>query len=463
MKENTMIRDFTKGNLPGQMLRFSVPFMISNALQVVYAIVDMIVVGNVLGSPGLAAVATASQVSTLMTMVCLGFSTGAQVYISQLIGAGRQRELNATIGTMTSMLALMGAVIGALGLLFAPWILTLLNTPDVSFDMAVSYLRICAGGILVTYGYNAVSAVLRGMGDSVQPCIYIIIAALVNLGLDLWFVRGLGWGVPGAAIATIIGQAVSFFTAVVHLYRNREAFGFDFRRESFRIDRPVAQKLTGLGLPMALRSASVNISMLFVTGLVNSVGPEAASVFGVGLKVDDVAHKISMGVNYSVSTVTGQNFAARNFKRTEQAVWWGWFYSLIIYLIFTVAYVSDIEGLFRLFTQEQAVLDLAPVFVRAILWSFPAMLLMRGANGLIQGIGNARLSFIFAVLDSLVLRIGLSYLLGVVLGHGLYGFILGYGLAAYGTAIPGTIYFFSGIWKRRAPYLAEPEPQDTPS
>lgn len=448
MSETKIINDYTKGRLPGQMLRFSLPFMLSNALQVLYSVVDMIVVGNVVGSAGISAVATSSQVVTFMTMLCLGFSTGGQVHISHLIGAKRTKELSRSIGTLFFIVLSIGVIMTVLGLSLCPTVLKIMQTPEESFKAATSYLYICSGGIIFTYGYNVVSAVLRGMGNSKQPCIFIVIAALINLVLDIVFVIYFGWGVAGAAAATVIGQAVSFIWAIIYLFRHRAAFGFDFRPRSFIPEKAAFTRLCSLGVPFAMRSAMVNISMMFVTSLVNSVSVAASAVFGVGLKVDDVVRKISMGVNYSVSTMVGQNFAAGEYTRTKRAVYWGWFYSFLIYLVFFIVYILNIEALFRLFTADTAVLELAPVFVRAIIWSFPAMILMRGANGFIQGMGFSKMSFVFALIDGFILRIGMSWFLGVVCGMGLFGFFLGYGLATYGTSIPGTIYFLSGRWKR---------------
>lgn len=425
------------------------PFMVSNALQVLYSVVDMIVVGNVLGSVGLSAVSTASHVVTFMTMVALGFSTGGQVYISQLIGSGRKEQLNRAIGTLFTMILLFGLLMTVLGTSLARPLMRLLKTPAESFDMAASYLLICSAGVIFTCGYNLLSAILRGMGNSLLPCVFIVVATIINVVLDIVFVVVLGWGVKGAAYATIIGQGVSFISALIYLFLHREQFGFDFRPKSFIPDKASCKSYIVLGVPLALRSAAVNVSMMFVTALVNNVSVHASAVFGVGLKVDDVVSKITMGVNYAVSTTVGQNFAAKKFDRTKKAVYFGWTFCFVMYLIFTLIYVFNIQGLFGLFTKDAEVLGLAPVFVKAIVWSFPAIVIMRGTNGFIQGIGNTTLSFIFAILDGFVLRIGLSYLLGVTAGLGLYGLFLGYGIATYGTAIPGMIYFFVGRWKNR--------------
>ena len=144
-------------------------------------------------------------------------------------------------------------------------------------------------------------------------------------------------------------------------------------------------------------------------------------------------------------------------ERAKGVVYWSWIYAAVFHGIFIAVYLLFGRQLFALFTPEQAVLDLAPVFISAIIWTFIPLALMRGTNAFIQGIGNARLSMIFGLLDGVILRIGLSYLIGVAWGYGFYGFVLGYGLAAFGTAIPGTIYFLSGIWRRRKTLVDELE------
>lgn len=449
-KQKEIINDFTTGSIPKKMLLFSVPFMVSNLMQVLYSLVDMVVVGQFVGSFGLSAVSVASQIFMFMTMVCLGFSNGGQVLIAQLIGAGRRDKLNAAIGTLFSLIMLMGAAVMLIGLVFGRGVLTLMNTPPESFDMAVDYVLVCSIGVVFSYGYNMVSAVLRGMGDSRHPFIFVMIASIINIILDLLFVGVFRWSVAGAALATILGQAFSFLYALFYLYRNKESFGFDFKLQSYKIDPEMARQLARLGIPFAVQSAAINISMMFVNSLVNSVGVYASAVFGVGIKVDDIVNKVTQGVTFAVSSMVGQNIAAGKQKRVQKTLLTSWAICGTCYLVFALMLVVFVEPIFSLFTSDPEVIELAPVFVSAILWSFPAMAIMKGTNGLIQGVGNAKLSLIFGLLDAVVLRIGLSWLLGIELGFGLYGFFLGYGLAAYGTAIPGLVYYLSGRWKTYA-------------
>lgn len=448
-----IITDFTEGSVPKQLIKFSIPFMLSNALQILYSLVDMLVVGRILKGPGLSAVSTASQVFTFMTMLSMGFSTGGQVRIAQLIGANRRRDVGKVIGTLFTIVTVMGIAMTVIGISIMHPVLKLLNTPEAAYQYAVDYTLVCSCGIIFTYGYNMVSAVMRGMGDSKHPLVFIAIASVINLILDIVFVAFLNMGTFGAALATIIGQAFSFIYAVYFLYRHRDEFDFDFKPKSFIPEKETLRELTRLGVPFALQSCAINISMMFVSSLINDVSVEASSVFGVGVKVDDIVNKITQAFSFAVSAMVGQNIAAGKESRIRSVFFLAMLYSAVLYAAFTVVYIMFPEKLFSLFTDDAGVIELAPVFVKAIVWGFPGMIIMRSTNGFIQGIGNAKLSLIFALIDGFVMRITLSYVIGVTMGYGLFGYILGYGLAPFGTAVPGLIYFLSGTWKKRMPSM----------
>lgn len=445
----SLSRDFTQGSVAKQLFWFTLPFMASNALQVLYSTIDMVIVGEFVGTPGLSAVAQSSQILNFATMVCLGFSNAGQVLISQALGAGKKKEMNRIIGTLFSLILLFALVLSAVILGARVWIMEAMNIPEESYDFAMDYLVICGAGLIFTAGYNMVSAVLRGMGDSKRPFLFIGIASLVNLVLDILFTGIFGWEVAGAAWATIIGQAVSFLFSLVYLFKNRAAFGFDFRKESFVINAHYTRMIAALGTPMAIQSGCINLSMLFVNAMVNDVGVVASATFGVGVRIDDIVNKISQGIQYAAMPMISQNIAAGKKERSMQVVRWAWLFSGVLTVLFMAAYVAFGKQLFMLFSDDPLVYEMSHTFIKAILWMFPALAVMRGSGAFIQGIGNARLSMLLALLDGVVLRIGLSWLFGIVLGWGFYGFVLGYGLAAYGCAIPGMAYFLSGIWKKR--------------
>jgi putative MATE family efflux protein len=287
------------------------------------------------------------------------------------------------------------------------------------------------------------------MGDSKRPFLFIGIASLVNLVLDIIFTGILGWGVAGAAWATIIGQAVSFIFSLFYLYRKKELFGFDFKMQSLAPKWKYVKMIGALGTPMAIQSGCINLSMLVVNAMINSIGVVASATFGVGVRIDDIVNKISQGIQYAAVPMISQNIGASRSDRAKKVVHVAWIYSAILTVFFMVLYVTLGKQLFMIFSDDSTVHNMSGEFIRAILWMFPAFSLMRGSGAFIQGIGNAKLSMVLALLDGVVLRIGLSWLFGIAFNWGFFGFVLGYGLAPYGFAIPSLIYFLSGVWKKR--------------
>ena len=180
MSSSALSRDFTQGNIPKQLIRFTLPFMASNAMQVLYSAIDMMIVGKYVGPDGLAAVSQSSQILSFVTMLCLGFSNAGQVLISQALGAGKKKELSRIMGTLFILILLLGGVLSVLILAFRTPIMQVMNIPQESWDMAMEYLIICGAGLIFTAGYNMVSAVLRGMGDSKRPFLFIAIASVVS-------------------------------------------------------------------------------------------------------------------------------------------------------------------------------------------------------------------------------------------------------------------------------------------
>ena len=449
MSKKNISKDFTKGSIPKQLLWFSLPFMASNALQVLYSTIDMVFVGKYVGTAGISAVAQSSLIVNFATMVCLGFSNAGQVLVAQALGAKKKQEMNDIIGTLFSMILSLGIILSVIILFTKTWILDIMNIPKESYKGAMEYMIICGAGLVFTAGYNLVSAVLRGMGDSKRPFLFIAIASFVNLVLDYLFTGLLGWGVAGAAWATIIGQAVSFLFSLYFLYKHKEEFGFDFCKDSFRMKKKYVKMIVDLGTPLAIQSGCINLSMLFVNSMVNDVGVVASATFGVGVRIDDIINKISQGIQYAAMPMVSQNIAAKEQKRASKVVWYAWLFSFALTVFFVTMYICFGKQLFMMFSDDVLVHDMSGTFIKAILWMFPAMALMRGSNAFIQGIGNAKLGMVLSLLDGVVLRIGLSWLCGIALGWGFYGFVLGYALAPYGCGIPGAIYFLVGKWKKR--------------
>ncbi len=444
-----LTKDFTKGSIPAQLTRFMLPFVASNALQVLYSVVDMIIVGQYVGSAGLAAVSQGSMFVNFVGMLAMGFFSAGQIISSQLLGADRKKELTEFEGSYFATAVLISAAITAIAVLLREPGLALLNIPGDAMQMGREYITICAWGIFFVCGYNAVTAIMRGLGDSKHPLVFIIVAAVVNLGLDIWFVGGLKWGVAGAAAATIIGQAGSFLAALFFFVRNRKGYYCNITIDMIRIRKDILGKIISLGIPMSVLAAGVNFTMVFVNRFVNSLGIVAASAtFGAGVKLDDISNKITLGIQMAAAPMIGQNMGAGHTDRIKKIVYWTWCFSAVFAGFFMFLYLTFGREMFSLFVDDPAVLDLSRTFILAVIWTFPGMTLMRGGNGLLQGIGNTKLLMFLSFTDSF-LRAAASYFFGVTLNLGFYGFVLGFGIAPYGIAIPGAIYFFSGKWQNR--------------
>ncbi|MBR5708735.1 MAG: MATE family efflux transporter [Oscillospiraceae bacterium] len=449
-----IINDLTTGNVTKKLIRFALPFMLSTLLQTAYAMVDMIIVGRVVGAPGLSAVGMSSQISWLATALCIGFSNGGQIIISQLIGAGKKDELNRTIGTVTSLVFIAAVLISVLGIVFRKPLLTVMSAPEESFDRAATYLLIVFAGMIFTFGYNLVSALFRGMGDSRHPLIFVAIAAVTNLILDYIFVAIFRWDVAGAAVATIAGQAVSFICSAAYLLRHKEQFGFDFKRESFRIDPERFKTLVKLGIPFALNNAAVTISMLFVNKFINQYGVVASATFATGTKIEQIPWIVGAGVMMGCTTMIGQNMGAGKVDRMKKTVRVGVVLCAITAVVFIALFRLFPRQIYQLFMSKSSdnyeeVLNMAPLFLKALSFALPATCLMCPYHAFASGIGNATLVMITALLDGFVSRIVISLLLAKVFGLGLYGWFLGYGLAAYVNTIICMIYYYSGVWKKR--------------
>ncbi|MBQ7915861.1 MAG: MATE family efflux transporter, partial [Firmicutes bacterium] len=313
-QSKSLIKDFTEGSVSKQLLTFAAPLFLSSLLQIVYNMVDMIIVGHVEGKVGLSAVSVGGDVSNFMTFFAMGFANAGQVIISQYIGAGQKEKVGKFVSTMFTFLVGCALIISAICLFFRHGILELMNTPPESYEQTLAYATTCMVGLVFIYGYNIVGAVLRGMGDSKHPFVFISIAAILNVILDLIFVVGFHWGAFGAAFATVISQAVSFFSCVRFLVRNRHRFELSVRAADFiHIDFDMLSKLAKLGLPMAIKSASIQFSKLFVNSWINSYGVAVSAMAGIANKFNSISNLFSNAINTAGSSMVGQNIGAEKY------------------------------------------------------------------------------------------------------------------------------------------------------
>ena len=448
METRTLINDYTQGSVPRQLLRFSTPLFFSNLFQVLYNMVDMAVVGAVCGAAGLSAVSVGGDVTNFLTLVAMGFSGAAQVIVSQLVGASRHNRLGRFIGNTASLLLLASIVLSIAGIFLRVPILRLMNTPAESYDQALAYSTVCMAGLAFIYGYNIVSAVLRGLGDAKHPFLFISIAAGLNIVLDLLFVAGLGLGAMGAALATVLGQAVSFVVSVIFLFRRRGALGFTISGTDFvRPDRELIGMLLRLGVPMAIKNGSVHVTKLFVNSHINAYGVTVSAVAGIANKIGSMMVLCSNSVNSAGSTMVGQNIGARKYERVTKILVYTFLYVFLIALVFSLIMLLCPNVLFGIFTSDPEVLAVCLEWQLIGIVAFGGSVARAPANALINGSGNYKLNFAIALLDGYVMRIGLALLFGISFGMGYRGFWLGDALAGYTPFLICSVFYLTGKWK----------------
>ncbi len=449
----TKIKDFTKGNITKQLVSFAWPLLLSNVLQIVYNMVDMIIVGNVMGKTGTSAVTVGGDVSNLMTFLVMGFAAAGQVIIARYIGAREREKIARFVGTMSSFLFICAVVICILGLTFREPLLHLMNTPDEAYSGALAYSTVCMSGLVFIYGYNAVSAILRGMGDSKHPLLFIGIAAVTNLVLDILLVMVFDFGAGGAALATVISQALSFILCTAFLVKHRRQFELNVKaKDFFKMDGEMLLEFVKLGTPMAIKFASVQVSKLFVNSFINSYGIAVSAFAGIANKLASIVNLFSNAMNTAGSTMAGQNIVAGEFGRVRKIMKNIFIITFAITVVFSILIVLFPEGIFSLFLDDADtdVLALARGYVPIAILMFLASSLRATMNALINGSGNAKLNFLTAILDGIILRIGLALLFGLTLGMKYTGFWLGDALAGFTPFWLGLIFYLSGSWKKNA-------------
>jgi len=449
MTKQNVLPDFTTGSIPKHLLRFAAPLFCSNLLQIVYNMVDMIIVGQKIGQIGLSAVSIGGDLSHFLTFLAMGFSSAGQVIISQYVGSKQTEKIGRFIATMLSALTISAVLISGLCLCFREPVLQMMNTPPDAFAGALEYSTVCMLGLLFIYGYNAMSAILRGLGDSKHPFVFISVAAVLNVVLDLLFVYGLNMGCMGAAVATVISQSVSFLLSASFFIRKRETFDVQLSIASFRqIERNMLASLFKLGFPMALKSAAVQFSKLSVNSWINAYGVSISAVSGIGGKINNLSSLVANAANAAGSTMVAQNIGAKKFERVPKIMGTITVVTLGAAVVMSSTILLFPEVVFGLFTSEAEVLYYAMEFLPIAVMIFYGTALRAPMNALIDGSGNYRVNFVSALLDGIIMRIGLAILLGNILGYGYMGFWLGDVLAGFTPVAIGGVYLLSGKWKR---------------
>ena len=439
--------DLTEGNITKVLLLFAFPLLLSNIIQQLYNTVDLIIIGQYMGSTGTVGVSTGGEAASMFTFVSMGFASAGQIYVSQLYGRHDHARIQEAIGTLLTFMGIISAAAMLLSLVLCDPILRLMNTPAEAFEQAHNYMMITAVGLPFVFGYNAVCSILRGMGESRRPLVFIIIAAISNIIMDVLLVVVFRLEAAGTAIATILAQFASFAASVVFMFRKREHFGFDFRLKSWIIRKEPFLIYLRLGIPLTLHSIFIHFSQIFCNSLINGYGLIPSACNSVGNKITRFANILMNSITQASGTMIGQNLGAGKFDRVQKTVRVSITFSYAICVMNCLLSVLVPRFVYSIFTKDQAVIEMGVLFLRINLITFILSAWMGPFGAVVTGTGNSKINFIAGMLDGVILRIGISLLCAYVFHMEVYGFFLGNALARLAPCTIYAWYYFSGRWK----------------
>ena len=438
--------DLSAGNVWKQMLKFSFPFVVANIIQVLYNVADMIIVGQFSGIESMSGVNIGGQITLVVTNLAIGLCVGATVLIAQYMGAKKRDELETTIGTLFMTLIIAAAFLMTVMVTFRKPVLRLMQTPDTAFSEASNYLIITMLGTVFIFGYNALGAIMRGMGDSKNPMYFVAISCITNIITDLLLVAVFHMGATGAALATVFSQAVSMVLCILYLSKNN--FIFRFIRETMRINREKLRLLLKLGIPSSIQNVVVGTSFLFLIAMANTLGLAASAAVGAVGKFNGFAIMPAIAISASVSAMSAQNIGAKEISRAVDTLKAGFVLaSCMTFVMFLFAWFFP-ETVLRAFGSDAEMIAQGSVYLKAHSLDYILVPFVFCLNGLFIGSGHTLISMINAMISSILVRVPAAFILGLKLGLGIVGIGLGAPLATVVSLIAGTAFFFSGRWKK---------------
>lgn len=399
----------TEGPILKALLRFSVPFLLANLLQALYGAVDLMVIGWFCPAESVAAVSTGTQVTQIITSLITGFTMAGTILVGKYAGMKKQKEVETSISTTITFFGVFSIFLTVILLLNISNILRLLQIPGESFDEAYRYIFICCLGIFFICEYNALSAVLRGYGDSLSPLFFVAIACVCNVAGDFLTVAVLGMGAAGTAIATVASQGISMLAAI--LYLNHKKFIFHFSLRTLRIDRRILKELIFIGIPVSFQECMVRFSFLYLTAIMNGFGVLAASAVGIASKYDVFAMLPATSISNALTALTAQNLGAGKPERAKQFLKYGMTAAFLCSFVFFAWAQLSPQNMIRLFSGDPEVIAAGMPFFRGCSFDYLAVSFLFCLNGYLNGHEKTLFTMLNCCAGALLIRVPVLFLL----------------------------------------------------
>ena len=448
--EKTKKNEIISGTIWKQLLLYFFPILLGSFFQQVYNTADTIIVGQFVGTRALAAVGSTFFFQMLVVGLFLGLSSGGTVVISQYYGAGHDENVGKAVHTSIALSLACGAAIMILGYLLAPRVLQVMNTPADVLDQAVLYTRVCFLGMIPVLTYNIGAGILRAVGDSRRPLYFLIFSSALNILLDLLFVGGFHLGVAGAALATILSQAISAVLILMLLAASKESYRF--RPGEIRFHGWILKKIVQIGIPAGLQAAMYQISNVIVQRSVNGFGTDTVAAWAVYMRMDSVFWMITGALGISVTTFVGQNFGAGRIDRVKRSIKDG----LVIYTVLTAAMsfllFTGCGFIISLFTPDESVRGIGVWLMRHYCLFYIVFIFVEIYSGAMRGVGNTFIPSVLTAFGVCVLRV--LWIMFVLPAHySLLTLVMTYPVTWSATSLLFLLYYHTGRWMPDPPPL----------
>lgn len=439
------MHDLTSGRPASLILRFATPMLLGNVFQQLYNVTDSIIVGKFLGKEALAAVGASFPLIFMLVSFIIGIASGSTIIIAQYFGAKDMVKVRRSIDTMYIFLFFASLLVGILGIVFSEPIFRLIRLPEEVIPQAALYMQVYFTGILFFFGFNGTSAVLRGLGDSKTPLYFLIISTLTNIVFDLLFVVVFGWGIAGAALATVLSQAGAFVTLIVYLNRKHLLINLSWRRLYW--DREVFHESIRIGVPTGFQQTFVSLGMLALLRIVNDFGTDTVAAYSVAGRIDGLASLPAMNFGQALSTYTGQNIGAGKIRRVGAGLRATLGMSSIVAVVTSVIIMIFREPLMMLFTNDPEVIQIGARYLLIVGGFYVLFSSMFVIGGVMRGAGDTIVPMFITLLSLWLFRIPLAAILSRNIGvDGIWWAIP---IAWFMGMTLSFLYYRTGKWKTK--------------
>ena len=424
-KQNKFVKDMTKGNPMQLLIQFSLPLLVGNIFQQLYNMVDSIIVGNFVGANALGAIGTTNSLNFFFFSLVAGLSVGIGIIVAQYFGFGDEEKVRDAIGNSIWIITVCSVIMGIIGFVTARPILVLLDTDPVILNDAVAYLKVVSIGIVCVGFYNGVSGILRALGDSKTPLIFLIVASVLNVILDLIFVLSFGWGVVGAGVATAFSQLISALACIIYAYKSNTYF--KLKKKNIKLNGSIIKKSCKLGIPVALQNSLIAFSLIVLQKVVNGYGATFTTAFTVVSRIETLVQQPFMSLGAAVSTYTGQNIGAGLKDRVRKGFNSATLVSSIFALAVGVVFWIFAPSIASIFGKDADVIRIGANGLRITCCFYIFLGLIYTTRNVLNGAGDAMFSLFTGIVECIG-RVGFAYPMTLIPFMGKYGVFYATGL-----------------------------------